>query len=521
MANKQVKKYRADFAGGVNVYLGVRQIKDSESPDATNCDFKGKGGIGNREGYTKIGSADTYTSGVKGMAAFHTTAKHQLIAFRTNNSNVVLSHSTDGGSWTNVTTDTFASLQMDTCQAFGYLFTGNGSDVMKHWDGTNWNTTTNGTKGYCPTYYNKRIWVIDEESKDRLNFSGQTGSSGTGAAATETFNKLGDFADATSGYITFEPGSGKEITGLRIFKDSLYVFLRDSIYKIVPHASSANTFVITQITSSVGCVAPRSICQVEEDIYFASDDGVYALGEVANYTSVRTTNKSGKIQEVFTNMTAANKAKMVGEYFNFKYHLFYSLGGTENDSCYVYDVRYGGWQDWRNMAANDAVLYTDSTNNTQLYFGHPTNAEVYKMYSGTDDAGTSIQSTWYSKSFDDELPDITKIYFDHTFIFGALNGTATVSVIFDDYQVSSTKSLSQTRPQGGFGRDPFGRQPFGDATNTVTVTNYVGLPLRIRAKDQKFAVQYKITSSGSWRLDQITTTYIPLPHEKFRSDLKL
>jgi hypothetical protein len=382
---------------------------------------------------------------------------------------------------------------------------------MRHWNGSAWADTTNGTKGYFPTYYDKRIWVKDETNPDTLNFSGQWASSSS---------KLGDFVDATSGTVTFKPGSGAEITGLAVFQDYLYVFLKDSIYRVSP-ASAANTFTVEQVTNSVGCVAPRSVVQVEEDIFFAGDDGIYALGEVANYVSVRTTNKSGKIQEIFDGLSATNKKKLVGAYFNFKYHLFYSLFGSVNDSCTPYDVRYKGWQDWRNMSANDSIVYEDSTGQQYLYFGNPSNSEVYKMYSGTTDNGTEIQSTFYTKSFDDDLPDILKVYQDHTFVFGAMNGSVSISVIFDDTETTASKSISQTRPQGGFGRDAFGVMAFGDATNTVSVTNYRGIPLRIFATGQKFAVQYRITSSGDWRLDNITTTYIPLVHHAFPSNYKI
>jgi len=517
MATKDlVKKYRNKFAGGINSYLGARQIKDEESPEMINCDFKGKGGIGNRQGYTQIGAADAdYNDGVYGMTTLHTSTLHHLMRFVQKGTTDIEMEYWDGSSWTLVAHAFTKDLAIDGCQAASAVYIGNGTDAMHHWDGSTWTETTNGTKGFAPTYYNQRLWVIDETNPDRINFSGQYSEQLlTGGSLV---NKLGDFADATAGWISFKFGSGAEVTGLKVFKDSLYVFLRDSIYKINP-ATTANTFTITQITSSVGCVSHRSITQVEEDLYFAADDGVYALGEVANYVSVRTTNKSSKIQDVFNGLSATQKSKVVGVYFNFKYHLFYSLFGVINDSCVAYDIRYQGWVDWRNMPANSAVLFVDSTNDKQMYFGHPTNSKVYKMYVGSTDDNIAISTTYYTKSFDEEQPDITKIYFDHTFIFGQMNGDVNISVVFDDSMVTATKSLNQTRPQGGYGRDVFGRMAYGDATNTVTVTNYVGIPLRMTVSQPKFAVQYKITSDGAWRLDGITTTFKPLPHPAFPAE---
>jgi len=515
------KSYREAFAGGWNAYLGVRQIKDDESPEMLNTDFKGRSAIGSREGYDQIGTPATYTSGVKGMEALHTSALHQLIAFKSNGANAVLSHSTDGGAWTNEAGTTFSDIPIDGVQAAGLLYTGNGTDVMREWDGAAWSDTTNGTKGFFPEYFNQRIWVVDETNLDRLNFSGQYSEQLlTGGGLV---NKLGDFSDASAGWISFRFGSGAEITGLKIFRNALYVFLRDSIYSITP-ASTENTFVITQVTNAVGCVSHRSIDQVGEDLFFASDLGIFSLGEVANYAlSIRSTEKSSKIQEVFQNLTSENKAKVVGIYHNYKYHLFYSLFGSSNDSCVGYDTRYGGWVDWRNFPADSTTLYIDSTDEEDLYFGHPTASNVYKMYTGSStDDGSVISSSWTSKSFDEKTPDIIKVYFDHTFVFGEMDGTITVSVIFNDNQVSANKSITQQKPIGGFGRDEFGRQPLGEATgSSTTVTNFVGIPLRLSVSEQRFAVQYKVATSGIWRLDDITTTYKPLSHYAFPSQNKI
>lgn len=512
------KKYRSKFAGGYNPFLGPRQIEDDESPDMSNCDFFGKSGIGNRLGYSKVGTTSTYTSAGYGLGTLHTATYHQMLKFISNGVNTVLSTSTDGASWSNVTTTTFVNKKIDGCQAGDYFYIGNGADSMKHWTGAAWAVTTNGTLGYHPTYYNNRLWVKDETYPDRLNFSGQSVAGADGGASAD---KLGDFSDASAGYIRFKPGSGAEIIGMKVFKNALYVFLRDSIYSVSP-ASAANTFTITQITNSVGCISNRSIVQVEEDLFFAADDGVYSLGDVANYTAVRTTNKSAKIKELFDAISATNKSEMCAEYFNFKYHLFYSKGGVVNDSCVVYDIRYQGWLPWTNISATDACVYEDSSTEKTLNFLHPTSAEVYKMYGAADDDGTAISSYFTTKSFDEDAPDIQKVYFDHTFVFGTINGTVNLSVIFNDTQVLGSATISQQNPVGGMGRQPIGMGFMGYIDGgTATVTSYAGVPLRKRVSKKKFAVQYKISSSGQWQLDDITTTFKPLSHYAFPSTYKI
>lgn len=517
--NKFTSLQRKDFSGGVNYYYGSRQINDNESPDAVNCDFKGKTGVGNRGGYTQLGAVSAYNLGM-GLSEFHTSTIDQLIKFVSDGANCILSYST-GGTWTDVTGTTFTSMNMDVCQGGGKLYTGNGTEVMKEWDGANWGTTSNGTKGYYPTFYNSRIWVKDEQNADMLNFSGQywSGAAGQGESGGATANKIGDFTTANNGgWIQFKPGSGAIITGLIPFKQYLYVLLSDSVYRIAP-TSTANTFTVELVTNSVGCVSHRSISQVEEDIYFAAQDGIYSLGDVANYAAVRTTNKSGKVQRVFDGLSATQKNSLCASYYKFKYYLFYTLSGSTNNACMVYDIRYKSWQDWRNMNGV-ATKKVHLANNERMFFIEPT-AKVQEMGLGTTDDGTAISSYWYSKSYTENFPDVLKFYFDSTFILGALNGTVNFLVIFDDTITSASATLSQNKPQGGYGRDAYGIKSYGDATNTTTVTQVINKPHRMKVKGKKFSIQYKLASSGDWRLDNISQYVSIFDHFVFTTGNKL
>ena len=504
-----------NFSGGVDLYLGSRDIKDNESPNAINCDFYGVGSVGNRQGYTEVGSvADSRTIG-RGLDTYTSGATYQALKYVSNGSNVAIYFNVGSG-WTSYTTTTFtAGYDLNSCQGGAVMYFGNGVDTMVQWNGSALSTTTNGKIGYFPTFYNNRVWVKDTTNPDRIYFSGQNSPDNTAV-----LNKLGDFSDASAGWIAFKSGAGKNIIGMIPFMNKLYIFLNDAIYRLYP-ASASNTFTVELVTNAIGCVSARSITQVGEDVFFAGDDGIYSLGMIALYNDVRTLNKSLKVQNVFNALSAVNKSKTVGVYFNFKYHFFYSLFGTKNDSCLVYDTRYQAWQDWRNMGANDATIYTDSTGKRHMYFLESDTGKVQEMYAGSNDSGTAITSTWYSKSFDEGVPDIMKLYIDTTWLFSSLNGDVTLSVIWDDSTVALTVSLSQGKPQGGMGRDVMGRMALGDATNTKTVITADNKPYRMRVKDKKFAVQYAVSSNGNWNLNMISQTFVPFGHYKFPSSNKL
>jgi hypothetical protein len=513
--NQLVKRYYNDFAGGINIYNGAKQIKDNESPDSQNCDFRGKSGIGNRQGYTEIGTVENSRTAIYGMSTYKTAADNQLIKFASDGTDIAL-YSSSGGAWTAVTGTVFSDgYNMNVCQAGGYLFSSNGVNAMVKYNGTVWAAHTGASTGYFATYFAKRLWVVDETNLDTLNFSTEYND------ATKPLDFVTNGTSTNPGTLTFKPGSGEEITAIKRFKNNLYVWTKDSIYRITA-TSTANVFSVELISSSIGCVSYRSVAQVGEDIFFAGDDGIYSIGDVANYFEVRTTNKSLKVQELFDSISGTNKKKLVGVYHKFKYHLFYSKLGTNNDSCMTYDTRYQSWNDWTNIAGNSAVVWQNSSDEFGMYFGEPTTGEVHEMYSGTTDNGTTITSYWTSKDLDDNLPDTVKLYMDTTFTLGALNGSLTFYVIFDSGTVSASKNLSQGKPQGGFGADVFGKAVFGKGTNTSTVTTVLNQPYRIKAKGKKFSIQYKIYSQGAdWRVDAISQTYLPFDHYKFFSQNKL
>lgn len=504
----------SDFSGGVNLYLGPRQVADNESPNAVNCDFKGRGGVGNRSGYTKVGTAGSYSSGVFGLAEYHTSNIDQLVKFASNGSLVGCLYNTGiGSSWNVATGNTFtnnkdinvvqavsavvaANVNNSFAGANGTLFTFNGADAMQTFDGTTVAAYAPGATLLYGAYYDNRLWGVDPTYRDTLKFSTKTPD----ATKPLDFGSTGTSSD--KGTLNFTPGSGAEIVGLKVFKSSLYVFTRKEIYAITP-SSTANFFNVTLVTASIGCVSHRSICTIENDIYFASDIGIYTIGDVATFTSVRGNNRSLRIQTIYSGLTGETKSKLVGRYFNYKYHLFYSATGNANDSCAVYDIRYQAWHSWTNIAADDATIYISTSKTTTFYFGHPASGDVYNLYNGATDDGTIINSAWYSKSFDFGAPDTLKLFFYTDYVFGSLSGSVTVTDIFNDQEIIGTAPIFQPQPNGGFGNALYGRVPFGGGLNTNVVTPVVNQPKRLKAKAQRYAIQYNVVSTGSWRLDSI------------------
>lgn len=83
---------------------------------------------------------------------------------------------------------------------------------------------------------------------------------------------LGDAAVDT-GFIDIYPNDGDAITGIRPLRGNLVVFKRHKIYQIL--GTSIRDFEVRDTHSDVGCMAPMSIANVNNKLFFLSEKGVY------------------------------------------------------------------------------------------------------------------------------------------------------------------------------------------------------------------------------------------------------
>ena len=62
------------------------------------------------------------------------------------------------------------------------------------------------------------------------------------------------------------------IKGIKVFRESLFVFCEDSIFKIT--GSSLSDFAVVPVTRKIGCVDGFSIQEISGDIVFLAPDGL-------------------------------------------------------------------------------------------------------------------------------------------------------------------------------------------------------------------------------------------------------
>jgi len=283
--------------------------------------------------------------------------------------------------------------------------------------------------------------------------------------------------DLASGgnFIKIEPDAGDNIVQIFGFQDRIIVFKERSIWQITIEIAQIGNFFVTiptakLITASHGCIAPRSVVAVENDILFLSRRGVYALGYEPGFAFdvLRTNEISVKVRPYLKGLTISQLKRAVATYHDNKYIL--AFPGL-NQSI-VFDRERLAWLGPWTFDGNVFETYFDSDNNEHLLMGYddaPTVTEISENYG--DDNGTAIATNLRTKKEDMGDWTLFKNIKNIFTSFRNVTGTANVDIRLEQRngQTVTSKSFSINPNTGntGWGADLFGNTEWGDSEGEV------------------------------------------------------
>lgn len=325
--------------------------------------------------------------------------------------------------------------------------------------------STGGQKGKYISLYKDSLFIAgDTANPSRLYYSGGG-------------DKLEDFTiGGGGGFIDVSKNDGQQITGMIVFKDSLLVFKERSIYQFT--FTSAGLPSVTQVNPGVGCVAPRSIVAVENDVFFASEFGIYTVGNEAGFSFdvLRTNELSAKersryqtIDPAYIQNISAVYAKVQNK--NLVIFSYTPSGSTTNSKALVYDRERLSWYPWDNIKANCWAVYKGTDGVNHVLYGDDSSGYVVEALTGTDDMGTSIPSEFTLKSVSFKETNTYKRLKYIDLVLRKPQGTITLSIIKDGVTTVKTVPLSTIQPSINFGHFLFSKFLFGESYGTGAVTS--------------------------------------------------
>jgi len=202
---------------------------------------------------------------------------------------------------------------------------------------------------------------------------------------------------------------GDVVTGLKVFRDELYIFCQRRIYKIT--GTSSSNFALAEVAKNVGTIANLSIQELGGDLIFLSADGLRTVAGTARIADVEIGSVSRKIlpliNDLLDNIADYTLASMVIRERS-QYRLFYFQSGQADASqkgiigTFKFDEQGIPAFEWSNTKGLVVKTCTSdlNTSNEEVKFSADESGYVYLHDSGNNFNGENISGVFQTPDMD-------------------------------------------------------------------------------------------------------------------------
>lgn len=467
--------YHQSYDGGLNNTSSPREIDRNQASVLHDWLIRYKGQLRRRDGLIQVGS--TLSNVPAGLHTFiRTSGVADLLVM-------------DGTSLKYLNSSTFDALDsgfsagksfwMETCPLNNTLYIGNEDNYQHSWDRAS--TTLNscltdlGTTiphGNVMRWHKNHMFVLNNATVSGTVYPHRVYFSNLGTPGTYT--TASDYAEV--------PGDGRLITAMDL-GDSLVLFKERSIqflsgWGVASWAISASASNYANLDERVGCIAPRGVVKVGDEVWFVDDAGQIRRLFQTDFDAFRRDIISTKIQGTLSGINKTQLSKAVAWSNNdFVFFAFPNGSDADNSIVCVYDLiaskRNGGEEAWTLITGWKPKFMADFPTSTvpELYLADTTNKKIYK-HDGDDDDGVAIDAIWESKEDDYDKPERGK-----RLKFGYITGSAGSDVDVGIYAsvnaaayanvgtINLAASGSRLGPTGSFLLGPTGNNTLGGNAN--------------------------------------------------------
>ena len=209
------------------------------------------------------------------------------------------------------------------------------------------------------------------------------------------------FSGTGSGSIVVED----QIEGIRGFRNELFIFCTNSIFKLININDSSN-IAIVPVTKNVGCLSGYSIQEIGGDLIFLAPDGLRTVAGTARIGDVELGTVSKAIQPLVTELAENINSFVIDSVVlreKSQYRLFYtntSLEQTQQKGI-IGTLRPNGfqWSETRSLEVTAIGSGFDSNNVEQYYHGD-TEGFVYQHDTGNSFDGSNILARFETPNYD-------------------------------------------------------------------------------------------------------------------------
>jgi len=384
----------SSFSGGLNTTTNPINLADNEVREIQNMDFSKFGSVFKRNGYTALNTS-AFNSGAAWNSLHYLELSTDIDYLIGTCGNKLAKMDALDGTWDDITgalTITAGNNNRMNWITFKDVAYGtNGVDLPIKWTGTGdgaaWTVVSGLTKAKYTAVFENYIFMANTETASdfhttRIYWSCINEPETWDAA---DFNEIG-YRD------------GQEITGIKVLGDRLVIFKERSIYVAFFTGSSDIPFTFQKTPSNVGCSSGGSIQEVDNNLIFASSDGIYYFdGNNANRLS-------DKINSTISAFKNTQFPHIIAAYQNTKnryWAAYQTSSGANPDRIVSYDSYNNAFSIYKGLAANAFVVFAYN-GEERIYFGD-FEGYVYRADSGANDnplnVATAIDAYFRTKWF--------------------------------------------------------------------------------------------------------------------------
>jgi len=209
------------------------------------------------------------------------------------------------------------------------------------------------------------------------------------------------FSGSGAGSIALED----QIKGIKSFRNELFIFCENSIFKL-QNINNSSTVAVIPVTKNVGCLSGHSIQEIAGDLIFLAPDGLRTVAGTARIGDVELGTVSSSIQNIVSDLAESINLFTISSVVlreKSQYRLFYTNVGAADSTQrgIIGTLRPNGfqWSETRGLEVTAIGSGFDSTGIEQYYHGD-TNGNIYQHDTGDDFNGTAILARYTTPNYD-------------------------------------------------------------------------------------------------------------------------
>ncbi len=281
------------------------------------------------------------------------------------------------------------------------------------------------------------------------------------------------------------------IVGLKVFRDNLFIFCENRIFKL--GGSSSSDFAIVPVTRNIGCINGFTILEFAGDLVFLGPDGLRTVAGTARIGDVELGTISGNVQQLFRdNLTNADAFVSLVIPDKTQYRIFFSKEGqAETSSIGAACVMKGQAFEFSQLkgirpACADTIV--DEGDVIVLHGGF--DGFVYRQERGNTFDGTLISAKYRSPDLNMGDPGVRK-HMQRVNVNYAPESTidADLFVRYDYESNTSTRPaaypLDSTNVAGLYGSSTYGNAVYGGPSQPIVrkAVEGSGFAVALRVED--------------------------------------